>query len=353
MKQLRLDLRSDTVTRPTKKMRQAIYDAEVGDDVLGEDPTINRLEKEGAARLGKEDSLFVPSGTFGNQLALLTHCDRGSEVVLSDECHIVQHEAGAAAVIAGVQLRTYKPTGGVPTWSDIAPYIREGDNIHCPDTSLIEVENALSNGDLIPLESLREIRSESRRHGIPIHLDGARIFNAASSLGVAASDLADCADSVMFCLSKGLCAPVGSLLAGSRDFIQKARRGRKIMGGGMRQAGILAAAGLVAMEEMIDRLPEDTEKAALLAAAFTRTGLLEVAPDEVKINMFFLRFQPGPYTGLETELVVRLREAGILVYQPFNGWIRFVTHHDVSREEIQEAAERIAPLVKRLTAERR
>lgn len=347
MKQLRIDLRSDTVTRPTMKMREAMYNAEVGDDVLGEDPTINRLDEKAAVLLGKEASLFVPSGTAGNQLALLTHCARGSEVVLSDECHIVQHEAGAAAIIAGVQLRTYKPSGGIPTWAEIAPYVREGDDIHCPKTSLIEVENALSNGDVIPLENLRKIRDEARRRSIPVHLDGARIFNAAAYLGVQAGELAACADSVMFCLSKGLSAPVGSLLAGSGDFIERARRGRKIMGGGMRQAGILAAAGLVALEEMIDRLPEDTEKAALLAEAFTRTGVLEVSPKKAKINMFFLRFVAGPYRGLEDALVARLSEAGILVYPPFDGCIRFVTHHDVSMADLKQAAGLIEPLVER------
>jgi threonine aldolase len=353
MKQPRVDLRSDTVTRPTLKMRRAMYDAEVGDDVLGEDPTLNRLEERAAELTGKEASLFVPSGTFGNQLALLTHCARGSEVVLSDECHIVQHEAGAAAVIAGVQLRTYKPGGGIPAWSEIAPYVREGDDIHCPRTTLIEVENALSNGDVIPLETLREIRTEAGRRDIPVHLDGARIFNAAACLGVRASELADCADSVMFCLSKGLCAPVGSLLAGGKDFVHRARRGRKIMGGGMRQAGILAAAGLVALEEMIERLPEDREKAAFLAEAFTRTGYLEVSPPDVKINMFFLRFRAGPHAGLEAGLVERLSEAGILVYPPFDGWIRFVTHHDVCQADLERAAALIGPLVKRLVGRRR
>jgi threonine aldolase len=348
MKQLVVDLRSDTVTCPTMKMRKAMYDAEVGDDVLGEDPTVNRLEQTAAELLGKEASLFVPSGTFGNQLSLLTHCARGSEVVLSDDCHIVQHEAGAAAVIAGVQLRTYKPRDGVPAWDQIAGYIREGDDIHCPRTSLLEVENALSNGDVIPLETLREIATGARSRSIPVHMDGARIFNAAACLGVPAAGLAACVDSVMFCLSKGLCAPVGSLLTGSRDFIERARRGRKIMGGGMRQAGILAAAGLVALEEMIERLKEDHEKAAFLAETFTRTGVLEVNPGEVKINMFFLRFRPGSHSGLEEALVAGLGEAGILVYPPFDGWIRFVTHNDVSMADLKQAAGLIEPLVQRL-----
>jgi len=329
-----IDLRSDTVTRPTPEMRKAMEKAEVGDDVLQEDPTVNALEAYAAERLGKEAALFVPSGTFGNQLALFTHCRRGDEVILSDQCHIVQHEAGAAAIIAGVQLRTLVPSGGYPVWSEIDPFIRREEDIHCPATGLIALENALANGDVLPLEAMAEMHRHIHALGLPLHLDGARLFNAAAYLGVEAKEIAQYADSVMFCLSKGLCAPVGSMLAGSREFVQKARRGRKIMGGGMRQVGILAAAGLVALQKMTRRLDEDRKKAELLAESFQASGLFAVQPEAVKINMLFIRFKAQEYLGREARLVQELKRHGILVYPPDGGWIRLVTHHDVSFSDI-------------------
>ena len=331
---LPIDLRSDTVTRPTQAMRRAMSEAEVGDDVLGEDPTVNTLEAEAAERLGKEAALLVPSGTFGNQLALFTHCPRGSEVVLSDDSHIVQHEAGASAIIAGVQLRVFNPADGLPRWEEIRARIRYGDDIHVPPTSLAALENALSNGMVMSLEEMEKIGEGARACGVPVHVDGARIFNAATSLGLEASALAAPADSVMFCLSKGLCAPVGSMLTGRRDFIALARRRRKIMGGGMRQAGVLAAAGLVALRQMTLRLAEDHEKARLLGEAFAKTGLFEVAPYPVRINMLFVRFR-GEHAGREVRLVEELARRGVWSYPPFDGWIRFVTHHDVPPEWVQ------------------
>jgi len=333
---LPIDLRSDTVTRPTQAMRRAMSEAEVGDDVLGEDPTVNTLEAEAAERLGKEAALLVPSGTFGNQLALFTHCPRGSEVVLSDDSHIVQHEAGASAIIAGVQLRVFNPADGLPRWEEIRARIRYGDDIHVPPTSLAALENALSNGMVMSLEEMEKIGGGARACGVPVHVDGARIFNAATSLGLEASALAAPADSVMFCLSKGLCAPVGSMLTGRRDFIALARRRRKIMGGGMRQAGVLAAAGLVALRQMTLRLAEDHEKARLLGEAFAKTGLFEVAPYPVRINMLFVRFR-GEHAGREARLVEELARRGVRSYPPFDGWIRFVTHHDVPPERLQKA----------------
>jgi threonine aldolase len=337
-----IDLRSDTVTLPTSRMRRAMAAAEVGDDVLQEDPTINALERLAAQLVGKEAALFVPSGTFGNQLALFTHCVRGNEVVLSEHCHIVQHEAGAASIIAGVQLRTFVPAGSWPTWEDIAPRLRHGGDIHYPDTGLIALENALSNGEVIPLADMRRIAAEASRLGIPLHLDGARIFNAACYLGVEAAEIAASVDSVMFCLSKGLCAPVGSMLAGREEFIEKARRKRKIMGGGMRQAGVLAAAGLIALQEMRERLPEDRRKAEMLAEAFRRTGLFDVLPEPVKINMLFVRFRSPGVAGQEELLVEELAKAGVKTYPPEAGWVRFVTHHDVSSAEVQQACRIVA-----------
>lgn len=339
-----IDLRSDTVTRPTESMRQAMYRAEVGDDVLGEDPSVNALEGYAAELVGKEASLFVPSGTFGNQLALFTHCRRGDEVILSDDSHVVQHEVGAASIIAGVQLRTILPRDSYPRWNQIDPLIRKEEDIHFPETGLIEVENAVTNGEVMSLDNMREIAEGAGLFHIPVHLDGARIFNAALSLGVEAAKLAVYADSVMFCLSKGLCAPVGSILAGNKSFIEAARKKRKIMGGGMRQAGIIAAAGMVALKEQLSGLGEDHGKARTLAEVFRKTGLFEILPEPVKINMFFVRFK-NQNKGLETNLVESLKAQNILTYPPEQGWIRFVTHQDLSLEEVEQASLKIEPIV--------
>lgn len=345
-----IDLRSDTVTRPTPRMRQAMYEAEVGDDVLQEDPTVNALEREAAERVGKEAALLVPSGTFANQLALFTHCRRGAEVILSDESHIVQHEAGAAAIIAGVQLRTFRLQNGLPRWQEIEPSIRKEENIHYPPTGLIALENALSNGEVLSLQDQEQICRGAHQHRVPVHADGARIFNAALALRTEAPRLAGCVDSLMFCLSKGLCAPVGSLLTGTREFIAEARKKRKIMGGGMRQAGILAAAGRVALQEMVERLGEDHQKARLLGEAFQRTGLFEVRPRPVKINMLFVRFLPEEHRGKEARLVEGLAAEGVLTYPPEDGWLRFMTHHDVSFEDIELACRKVEQAVTRLGA---
>jgi threonine aldolase len=332
-----IDLRSDTVTKPTEEMRRAMYRAEVGDDVYGDDPTVKELEAFAADLVGKEAALLVPSGTFGNQLSLFTHCRRGNEVVLSDQCHIVQHEAGAAAVIAGVQLRTYIPRGAYPVWGDIREHLRDGEDIHWPRTELIALENALGNGEVLPVEVMEEIAGRARVLHIPVHLDGARLFNAAHFSGIEARRIAASADSVMFCLSKGLCSPIGSMVAGSRDFIREARKKRKIMGGGMRQAGVIAACGLISLKKMRHRLPEDREKAEQLAAAFRNTGLFIVNPEPVKINMFFLRYSDPELRGREQRLAEELISRGIRITPPEDGRIRIVTHNDVSAEDVRRA----------------
>jgi len=332
-----IDLRSDTVTKPTQQMRDAMYRAEVGDDVYGDDPTVNELEAYAAETVGKEAALFVPSGTFGNQLCLFTHCKRGTEVVVNDHSHIVQHEAGAAAVIAGVQLRTYVPKDAYPTWQDLCSHLRQGEDIHWPQTELIALENALDNGEVLPLEVMEDIYNRARSAGIPVHLDGARMFNAAHFLGVQADRIAGLTDSVMFCLSKGLGAPIGSMVAGSGRFIQAARIKRKVMGGGMRQAGVIAAGGLVALKQMRQRLPEDRSKAEQLAAVFRETGLFEIQPQPIKINMFFLRYRDGDGKGREQRLAEELIRAGVRVNPPEDGWLRIVTHYDVSPTAIDRA----------------
>ena len=345
-----IDLRSDTVTRPTPAMRQAMFTAEVGDDVIGEDPTIHRLEALAAEMTGREAALFVPSGTFGNQVCIMTHCRPGHEVIVSELGHIVQHEVGGAAVLSAVQLRTVWPRGSAITWAEIEPRIRRDDDIHFPDTGLIALENAVWDGTVQPLEEMVEIHANARRLGIPVHLDGARIFNAAASLGVPAAAIACLADSVMFCLSKGLAAPVGSMVAGDAGFIHRARKMRKLMGGGMRQAGILAAAGIVALTEMVPRLSEDHHQARRLAEALAARPELELAPDRVDINMVFVRFRPGCGAEPEARFVAALRRLGILTYPPEGGRVRFVTHHDVTAADIDRVIASLEPALAEVRA---
>jgi threonine aldolase len=345
-----IDLRSDTVTRPTPAMRQAMFTAEVGDDVIGEDPTIHRLEALAAEMTGREAALFVPSGTFGNQVCIMTHCRPGHEVIVSELGHIIQHEVGGAAVLSAVQLRTVWPRGSAITWAEIEPRIRRDDDIHFPDTGLIALENAVWDGTVQPLEEMVEIHANARRLGIPVHLDGARIFNAAASLGVPAAVIARLADSVMFCLSKGLAAPVGSMVAGDAAFIHRARKMRKLMGGGMRQAGILAAAGIVALTEMVPRLPEDHRQARRLAEALAARPELELAPDRVDINMVFVRFRPGCGAEPEARFVAALRRHGILTYPPEGGRVRFVTHHDVTAADIDRVIASLEPALAEVRA---
>jgi threonine aldolase len=319
-----IDIRSDTVTHPTAEMREAMASAEVGDDVYGDDPTVRRLEELGAEMLGKEASLFVPSGTFGNQLALFTWSPRGSEAVLGDECHIIQHEAGAAAVIAGIQTRTiHAPDGILP---DLRAHLRRRE-LHEPATSLLCLENAHSLGKAVPLSAMDEAFNIAREWQVPVHLDGARIFNAAAALNISAKEIAARADSVMFCLSKGLCAPVGSLLAGPKSFVEEARYKRKIMGGGMRQAGILAAAGIIALEKMTGRIGEDHIRARKLAE-----GLRQIKGNEVQtpqINMVF--FRPEKDAALAAECFAR---EGILINPPDHTGFRFVTHYGIGDREV-------------------
>lgn len=326
-----IDLRSDTVTMPTQEMREAMYRAEVGDDVYRDDPTVNELEDYAAKIVNKEAALFVPSGTFGNQLSLFTHCNRGDEVILGDDCHIVVHEVGAASVIAGVQLRTLKSSKGMLNPDEIESKIR-GIDIHYPRTGLICLENAHSNGRVIPLDNMEKIFKISREYNIPVHLDGARLFNAASYLNVDPCEITKYCDSVMFCLSKGLCAPVGSILAGSKDFIEKARKKRKLMGGGLRQAGILAAAGIVALKNMRERLREDHENALYLGRELSKIPNIKVFLDDIHINMVFFDMS---LTGYSTsKLVEEFYKRGIKINGDESGIMRFVTNYWVTKEDI-------------------
>ena len=329
-----IDIRSDTVTQPTEAMRKAMACAPVGDDVYGDDPTVNRLEILAAEVIGKEAALFVPSGTFGNQLALFTWCPRGTEVILGENCHIIAHEAGAASVIAGVQTRCVPDSGGFLNPGEVEKRLRKQD-LHAPATSLICMENAHSSGKIASLKDMDAVKTLAGEWGLPVHLDGARIFNAAVSLGCNAKEIAARTDSVMLCLSKGLCAPVGSLLAGTKEFIKAARLKRKIMGGGMRQAGILAAAGIIALEEHTKLLEADHERAKKLALGLSKINGISVNINDVAINMVFFSCNREFSPEQEENIVKRFTEHGIVISLPEHGMFRFVTHFWIGDEEIE------------------
>ena len=332
-----VDLRSDTITQPTANMRRAMAQAPVGDDVFREDPTVNRLEELAAARLGKEAALFVASGTMGNLVSQLTHCGRGDEIILGDESHIFFSEQGGSAALGGIHHRTIpnQPDGALKL-GDIEAAIRP-DNIHFPRTRLIALENTHNrcNGGLLDAGYMRAVGDIARRHGVKIHVDGARIFNAAVAQGVPARSLAEEADSITFCLSKGLAAPVGSVVCGKTDFIAEARRVRKVIGGGMRQAGILAAAGIVALNEMVERLAEDHAHARKLAEGIAAIAGLSIAPELIKSNIVFFKIARADLTP--QELTKRLKAEGVLVGPKAPDQIRVVTHYQVSSDDIDHA----------------
>ena len=331
-----IDLRSDTVTHPTEAMRQAMAYAEVGDDVYGDDPTVIRLEKLASEMLGKEAALFVPSGTFANQLAIMTHTKRGDEILLGDECHILMHEVGAAAVLSGVQTRTFPASKGMVDIEKLEKMIR-GIDIHFPDTGLICMENAHSSGAVVPLDNMKAVYNLANAKSIPVHLDGARVFNAAASLDTDVKNIAAYADSVNVCLSKGLCAPVGSLLLGTSDFIEKARKNRKLMGGGLRQAGILAAAGIIALTEMVSRLDEDHKNAHYLADKLEEIEQCHVKRDRLDINMVFFTL-PESVIG-ELDLISGLNSENIRINGLEDGEYRFVTNYGVSTQDIDKVVQ--------------
>jgi threonine aldolase len=337
------------MTRPTAAMRRAMAGAEVGDDVCGEDPTVNRLEATAAALLGKEAALFVPSGVFGNQCAIGVHCRPGDEVILSEKAHVVEHEAGAAAALSGVQVRAVAPANGhYLAASDVAPRVRVGDDLHQPRTALVLLENALSDGTVMPVAAMREVAAVARAHGVPVHLDGARIFNAALALGVEPAVVAAPCDTVSFCLSKGLGAPVGSLLCGTRAFVDLARRRRKVMGGGMRQAGVLAAPGLLALTEGRARLAEDHARARRLAEGLATIPGLRVRIEDVMTNMVYVDLDLPGRTG--PDLVAFLASCGIRVYPPLPDGIRFVTSLEVGDEDVEAAVDAVRRFARGRTA---
>ncbi|MGP4105480.1 low-specificity L-threonine aldolase [Virgibacillus sp. L01] len=338
-----IDLRSDTVTKPTPEMRQAAFDAVVGDDVYQEDPTIIELEELSAQKLGKEAAMFVPSGTQGNQIAVLTHCQPGQEIILEADSHIFKYEGASISALAGVQPRTIYGKNGAMNPGEVQAAVR-GDDIHLPETGLICLENThnRAGGAVVSLDNMRTIFEMAQQQNIPVHLDGARMFNAAVATGIDVKEFAAYTETVQFCLSKGLGAPVGSIIAGSSAFIKKARKWRKRLGGGLRQAGIIAAPGLVALRTMVDRLAEDHENAQLLADGLKEVSGLTIE-NNVDTNIVLVNTEDA---GLRAEQFLEmLKESGILAVPFGPNTVRFVTHFDVSKEEIRSVIDRIGALV--------
>jgi len=337
-------LRSDTVTLPTNEMREAMKSAKLGDDVYGEDPTVNQLEKLAAKKVGKEAALFVPSGTMGNLIAVLTHCQRGEEVILEAESHMYYYEVGGMSAVAGVIPRLITGDRGILNQKDVKEALRE-ENIHYPKTALICLENNhnRAGGTIISPKITEEICQLAHQYNIFVHLDGARIFNAAVALNIKPDILVEDVDSVMFCLSKGLSAPIGSILAGSKEFIQKARKNRKLLGGGMRQAGILAAAGIIALEKMIERLEEDHRNARALGEGLAKIEEIRVDLETVQTNMVYFDLKES---GIDTyQFLPKLAKYNILGSPRPPTKVRLVTHYGISEEDIYTTIEAIKEIV--------
>lgn len=329
-----IDLRSDTVTEPTPEMREAMARADVGDDVYAEDPTVNRLQEMAAERMGMEAALFVPSGTMGNLGAVLAHCDWGDEVIVGDRSHTYINEAGGISVLGGVHTFAVRNLpDGTMSLEEIESAIRP-DNPHFPISKLICLENTHNRcgGAFLTPEYTRQVVELAGQHGLKLHIDGARIFNAAVAQGIEAARLVDGADSVTFCLSKGLCAPVGSLICGSKDFIHRALRIRKLLGGGMRQAGVVAAAGIVALETMVDRLAEDHHRARKLADFLAGLPAVELETARPPTNMVYFRLRHGGISA--EEFLAATLQQGIRISPPRAGTYRLVLHYWIDDEAL-------------------
>lgn len=335
-----VDLRSDTVTRPTPEMYKAIAEAPLGDDVLGDEPTVAKLEQLAAEKLGKEAAVFVPSGTMGNQIALATHCDRGDSVLIEEEAHMVYYEVGGPGIIANVVTWTLPSINGVMDPDNVEAHVLKR-SIHTPGTSLLCLENThnRAGGTIIPLETMAAYREVADRHGMKIHLDGARVFNAAVGLGVDVREVAKHVDSVNFCLSKGLRSPVGSLLCGPADFIDKARIWRKRLGGGMRQAGVLAACGIVSLTHMVDRLAEDHRRARFIAQALSELPGIKIDWDRVQTNMVLVATDAPA-----AEWSKRLHEKGVWCFPVASNRLRLVLHADVEDAGVEYAVDAFTQL---------
>ncbi len=329
-----IDLKSDTVTRPSERMREIMSKAEVGDDVYGEDPSVNSLQEKAAAILGMEAAIFLPSGTMGNLVAILAHCGRGEGAIIGKNSHIYINEGGGLAALGGVVPLTADDSSGLIPPSEIEENCRPV-NVHFAPAKLLCIENTHNRcgGLALSPEQMKETTDSARKNGLSVHIDGARIFNAAAAWDCDVKEFASQADSIQFCLSKGLGAPIGSILCGQEDYIGRALHWRKKLGGGLRQAGIMAAAGIYALENNIDRLREDHENAVLIAEGLSAGGL-EVEKIEVPTNMVYFHVPQDA-----ADLHVRCREKGLLFNAASDGRIRLVTHIDVSREQVLEAVD--------------
>jgi threonine aldolase len=338
--QATVDFRSDTVTKPTPQMRRAIAEAEVGDDVYGEDPTVNRLEERAAQIFGREAAILVPTGTMGNQIAIKIHTHHGQEIICEERGHIFNYEMATLAAFSGCLVRPIYGEDGALSWAEIKKRIAPG-IYYKAQTGLISLENThnMAGGTVYRQEVADEICDRAHEAGLPVHLDGARVFNAATALGKPVAEVTKKFDSVMFCLSKGLGAPVGSMLVGSKAFIEKARTYRKALGGGMRQAGILAAAGLIALEKMPLRLQEDHDNAQVLAQGLAKIGGIKIDPKKVMTNILVFNITG---TGMNTtEFTRKLAERNVLAAGIDLEHMRFVTHMDVSREDCIKTLEAV------------
>lgn len=343
-----IDLRSDTVSLPTPAMRQAMAEAEVGDDVYGEDPSINRLQAMSANLMGKEAGLFIPSGTMGNLIAILAHCGRGDEVILGNQAHTFLYEAGGISALGGVHsCQIPNQPDGALDLDDIRHAVRPNDPHH-PITRLISIENTHNRCGGVPLSAnyTQAVSELAQEHHLQVHLDGARIFNAAVAQGIPARELAAPVDSVTFCLSKGLCAPVGSVLCGSAEFIERAHRVRKQLGGGMRQAGILAAAGIVALETMIDRLEEDHQRARKLAGLLGQIPGILLDPGTPYTNMVFFKIDKDMIPTIAGQVAERMAEYGIKLGVTGRFRFRLVTHYWIDDQAVELTAEKLAEILK-------
>ena len=338
-----IDLRSDTVTQPTDEMRQAMATAIVGDDVFQDDPTIKSLEKLAAEMLGKEDALFVTSGTQGNAVSLMAHTHKGESVIMDKNCHIAHHELGGYGLLAGLNMIPSDSKDGFFDPLSIPKYYSDGVDIMSIKTGLVCVENAFSNGTVMPVETMKTIYTLAKDRGVPVHMDGARIFNAATALGVPVKELTQYGDTVMCCLSKGLCAPVGSVVAGSRDFIKKARKYRKMLGGGLRQSGCLAACGIIALTQMTQRLEQDHDNAKYLANQLAKIKGVTVDLASVEIDMIFFTttWNDELTKNYEAEMLAR----GIKATPLEEGEYRMVTHKDITREHCEKVIRALEEIV--------
>ena len=332
-----IDLRSDTVSLPTDEMREAIYRAELGDDVYGEDPTVNALESKAAQIFGMESAVLVASGTMGNLVASLSQCQRGDEVIVGNKSHLLLYEVANLAVTGGIQIRPIEnKDDGTFDLNELELVIR-GDDIHVPRTKMVVIENTHNrcSGAVIGLDHIKEISKLARSRDMKVHIDGARIFNAALALGVSPDKLVENADTITFCLSKGLSCPIGSIVCGSEETILEVRRNRKMLGGGMRQAGIFAAAGVVALDTMIDRMAEDHKNAKTLAQGISEIDGLQVEPNMIKTNIVIVEVLAKPIS----KFISDLKEKGLLVSHADTNRVRLVTHYGIEESDISKTLE--------------